>query len=123
MENQENSSNESFSAEEVKAGKELAILAYLAVLAVIPWFVARDNKFVMAHVSQGVTLFILWLGLAIVDLIFLAIPVINILATLIHVCLFIIFAGFAIWGIVQCINGTFTPMPFISTIAKKLNIH
>lgn len=45
--------------EETAKGKALAIISYFGVLALIPYFAERKNKFVRFHAVQGMNLFLI----------------------------------------------------------------
>lgn len=62
---EQNNTNESPKTEEVKKLEApdkinlIAILAYLNILIIIPFLVAKDNVFVKFHIKQGLVLFTL----------------------------------------------------------------
>jgi uncharacterized membrane protein len=56
-------------AKEVEAGKGMAILSYISILALIPYFTEKTNKFVRYHAIQGLNLAIIGVGYGVVMMI------------------------------------------------------
>ena len=52
--------------QEIEQGKGMAILSYFGVLALIPYFAEKKNKFVRFHAIEGMNLLILVAGWSIV---------------------------------------------------------
>ena len=52
-------SSAEYTKEEKDAGKLMAILSYIGILCLIPYFVEKDNKYVRYHAIQGLNLFII----------------------------------------------------------------
>lgn len=65
---------EEVNAEEAESGKAMSVLAYLGILALIPFFFEKKNKFVVYHAKQGVNLLVLeaawWVLYKILSLVF-----------------------------------------------------
>ena len=51
-------SSAEYTKEEKDAGKLMAILSYLGILCLIPYFAEKDNKYVRYHAVQGLNLFL-----------------------------------------------------------------
>jgi uncharacterized membrane protein len=113
---------------EKQDGKLMAVLAYIGILFLIPLFTSKDNKFVMFHVEQGITLFIAWFAVRIVfiflDPIFykmvsVTIPcggsILGSIVTLVMVILWIM-------GIVNAVQGKVQPLPIIGQYGEKFNL-
>jgi uncharacterized membrane protein len=49
-----------FEKKDVESGKGMAALSY--IIAPIPYFVEKSNKFVKYHARQGMDLFVIWIG-------------------------------------------------------------
>lgn len=96
-----------------KANKTLmGVLAYLGILIIIPFIVAKDEPFVKFHLKQGLLLVIaelvVWvLGAAMWQL-WMLLQLVN-LAVLV----------LAIIGIVNVVQGKEKELPFIGSLAKK----
>lgn len=56
-----------YDSKDIENNKILALLSYLSILVLIPMFVAPNSKFARYHVKQGFTLFLAYIGLAIVN--------------------------------------------------------
>ena len=52
---------------EAEAGKVMAILAYIGILALIPYFAEKNNKFVRFHAVAGMNLLLIWIAYAIIS--------------------------------------------------------
>ena len=50
-----------YDIEERQKNKGMALLSYLGILVLIPWFAKRGEKYIQFHVKQGINLFILWI--------------------------------------------------------------
>ena len=102
-----------FTKKEVDDGKVMAILAYIGILALIPYLAEKNNKFVICHAKIGMNLFLLEviasvalsvLGVTIVllPLTLLASPVIGIGSLVLSII-----------GIVNVCNGEAKELPVI----------
>jgi uncharacterized membrane protein len=90
----------------------MGVLAYLGILIIIPFLMAKDDPFVKFHLKQGLLLVIaeiavwalgtmlwsMWMLLQLVDLIALILAII---------------------GIVNVVQGKEQELPFIGSLAKK----
>jgi len=71
---EENQPNQAgFDKKEAESGKAMAILSYLAFLALIPYFAEKKNKFVRFHAVQGMNLLLIWVAYVIINAIVSAI--------------------------------------------------
>ena len=50
---------EKFTKKEIEDGKVMGILAYLGILALIPYLAEKNNKFVVYHAKIGMNLFLI----------------------------------------------------------------
>jgi uncharacterized membrane protein len=93
----------------------MAVLAYLGILVVIPYIVAKNDPFVKFHIKQGVILFVIevasWLFISLLP--FLA-PLLFIVNIFILV--------FIIIGIVNAVNGREKMLPWVGHLADKFSI-
>lgn len=94
---------------DVEKNKGMAILAYIIFL--IPLLAAKDSKFAMYHANQGLTLFLLAIGVNVVGTI---IPFLGwfILAPLGNLLVLVL----AIMGILNASKGEMKPLPLIGSI-------
>jgi uncharacterized membrane protein len=56
----------SFEKKDVESGKGMAILSYIGILALIPYFAEKKNPYVRFHAVRGMNLFLVEVGLAII---------------------------------------------------------
>ena len=54
------------SKKDISAGKGMAILSYFGILALIPYFSEKNNKFVRYHAIQGMNIFLVLVAYAII---------------------------------------------------------
>ena len=52
---------------EIESGKGMAILSYFGLLALIPYFAEKNNKFVRFHAVQGMNLLLIWVAYAVLN--------------------------------------------------------
>jgi uncharacterized membrane protein len=114
--------------QEKSDGKIMAILAYLGILVFIPMFTSKQNKFVMFHCEQGLTLLItsvvVWIVASIVDTVLynvvnVTIPCFGgIVGGLLRLFIFILM----IMGIINAAGGKVQPLPVIGQYGEKFNL-
>ena len=117
--------------EEVNNGKLMAVLAYFGLLALIPYFVEKDNKYVRFHSIQGLNFYleglIATVGLTVVMFVSMFLFIIPILGWILGGILFIVsFIGlmaisigslvFQIMGIVYAVQGSAKELPIVNKI-------
>lgn len=113
--------------EEVNNGKLMSLLAYLGILALIPYFVEKENKYVRFHAIQGLNLFIVNMiaSVAIMVVAFVAtflfiIPVLGwILGGVLYLVVGLLPVGFfvlQILGIVYALQGNAKEIPVVNKI-------
>lgn len=98
-------STKDFSKKDIEDGKLMGIFSYLGLLALIPFFSEKNNKFVRFHAVQGMNLFIIEIIVGIVNFI----PFIGWL-------LDVAVAILSIIGIVNVINGEAKELPVVGSI-------
>ncbi len=94
----------------------MAVLAYLGILIIIPFLVAKDNAFVKFHLKQGLVLFtieaILWVvGMGLMWGLY---PLLKI----VHVALIIL----SIIGIINALQGKEKELPLIGQFSKHFTL-
>lgn len=95
----------------------MSILAYVSVLILIPFLVAKDNQTVHYHIRQGVVLVVIEIALWIISEI-LWIPFLYPLFGLVHFGLLIL----SIIGIVNVLQKKQVELPLVGQYAKHFNI-
>jgi len=104
--------------------RAMAALGYLAILFILPVKLRRDSMFVQFHARQGGVLFGLWLLLVLVVLIvafFLPIGIQNYAIGVVLV-LTILYAVFAIIGLLKVALGERYRMPVVADVALMLRL-
>ena len=98
-----------FSEKEKEDGKVMAILSYISLLSLIPYFTEKENKWVRFHAIQGVNLLI-------IEVIFMIIGRIPLLGWVIGWICNIIVLVLSIIGIVNVCNGETKELPIVGGI-------
>ena len=96
----------------------MAILAYLGILIVIPYIVAKDNPFVKFHIKQGLLVFIIYIILWLLSGIFgvnTFLLGLGSLFDLIYLGLLVL----TIIGIINAVQGQEKELPLIGHLAAK----
>ena len=118
-------SSAEYTKEEKDAGKLMAILSYLGILCLIPYFAEKDNKYVRYHAIQGLNLFIIDLicsaviaVVGVVATILFLIPILGwILGGLLYLVIFLIPVGIfalSIWGLVLVFQDQAKELPIVN---------
>ena len=116
-----------YSKEEIESGKLMALLSYIGLLALIPYFVEKENKYVRFHAIQGLNLLIVNLVIsaasfvvALVATIIFLIPIIGwIIGFLLYLVIGLIPVGtlvIAILGVVYSLQGNAKELPVVNKI-------
>ena len=93
----------------------MAVLAYIGILIVIPFFTSKDDSFVKFHLKQGAVLFVIEIIVWVLGMQFMWVlaPVLG----LINLGLVVL----AIIGIVNAVQGKEKELPLIGQFAKHFN--
>ena len=110
-----------YKKQDIDDGKILAVLSYIGVLALIPYFFEKDNQYVKDHAKVGMNLFlievIVSVGLGIVASV-CAVTIILIWLSLIIIIAEWLFGIFSliisVMGIINACNGEVKDLPIIS---------
>lgn len=112
-------SNE-YDKKEIESGKVMAILSYLGILCLIPYFAEKDNKYVRFHAVQALNLFLLnviySVALSMITMLLVFVPVIG---PMIALALSLVSYGFfalCIWGIVNACQDKAKELPVVNQI-------
>lgn len=87
-----------YTPEEIQSGKAMAILSYIGILCLIPYFAEKNNRYVRFHAIQGLNLFLISLIISVgvgvlvfVGALFAIIPVLGwIIAIVVEIAAFLI---------------------------------
>ena len=104
--------------ETVESKTLMAVLAYIGILVLIPYFSgdAKKDEFIKFHTQQGMVLFVIEVALFILSvLISMAIPIFDIFGTLIGFGLLIL----SVLGIVNAAKGEKKELPLVGAYGKK----
>ena len=96
-----------YTKEEKDAGKAMAILSYIGILCLIPYFAEKNNKYVRYHALQGLNLLILSLIVSVAS---------GIVAAVGTALAFIPFVGFILTGIVYLVVTVLSAGPFVLAV-------
>ena len=100
---------------EVQEGKLFAILAYISILCFVPLLLKKDNRFAYFHAKQGLILFIGEVLAAILS-------VVPFFGLIIQFLALVVFSIASIIGIMQVLMGQYWKMPYVYSVAEKINI-
>lgn len=101
--------------------KVMLVLAYLSLLALIPYLTVKDSLFVKWHARQGLALVIFAVAWSVLEAVVGLIPVVRMLVPLMACAMGVGYIVVAIMGITKAFAGERWRIPFISdVIADKL---
>jgi len=109
-----------FNKKEIESGKAMAILSYIGLLCLIPFFAEKNNKYVRFHAVQGLNILILGAiygaAYAVLSAILIFIPFIGIILLFALGILSYGFAALFIWGIVNACCNNAKELPIVNKI-------
>ena len=99
----------------------MGVLAYIGILCLIPLLAAKDSEFAQFHAKQGLNLFLLEVGVAVLSWVLGFMSIVGGLAFLglMTMAIWLVQIGFfvlSIIGIVNALNGKKEPLPVIGGI-------
>ena len=99
----------------------MGVLAYIGILCLIPLLAAKDSEFAQFHAKQGLNLFLLEVGVAVLSWVLGFMSIVGGLAFLglMTMAIWLVQIGFfvlSIIGIVNALNGKKEPLPIIGGI-------
>ena len=99
----------------------MGVLAYIGILCLIPLLAAKDSEFAQFHAKQGLNLFLLEVGVAVLSWVLGFMSIVGGLAFLglMTMAIWLVqigFFGLSIIGIVNALNGKKEPLPVIGGI-------
>ena len=108
-------STKSFDEKDIENGKGMAILSYIGILALIPYFAEKDNKYVIYHAKQGMNLFLLEIAASVaLGLISSILWILFLFIWLLSAVVGIASLVLSILGIVNVLNGKAKELPIIN---------
>ena len=106
---------ELFDKKDIESGKVMAILAYIGILCLIPYFAEKNNKFVVYHAKQGLNLFIIEIiATAAVSMLSIVLFFLFFVGGLIGLAVSAGSFALSIIGIVNVCNGKAKELPIIN---------
>jgi uncharacterized membrane protein len=109
-------------ADDAEKNKIFGIIAYLGILWIVPFLVAKDSPFSKYHANQGLTLFVievvLWIGLWMLDIIFGFILPSGILGIFVFIFSLLWLPVFVliVLGIINAAKGKCVPLPILGGV-------
>lgn len=113
---------------DVQANKGYAVLSYLGILFLIPYFTRKNSEYAQYHAKQGMSLFIASAACSVVSFVldsvfgmisgFLGVFLVGVIGFL-QTCVSVGVLVLAIIGIVNAVQGKMNPLPFIGKLSLK----
>ena len=100
---------------DAQENKLIAAISYLSILCLVGLLGKKDSVFVQHHAKQGLVLFVIEIGLMVVN-------IIPILGQIIWLFGSIAVMVLAIMGIINAVQGKNADLPLIGDLAKKINL-
>lgn len=98
----------------------MCVLSYLGILALVPFFVKKDDPFISWHARQGVLLFVVCFIAYLVLFVFSLVPFFGLLTLPLYLLLFVAIVAVSIYCIVQACQGKKWPIPILSQFLDKV---
>lgn len=116
-----------YDPQDIANNKVMAVLSYLGILVLIPWFAAPQSRFARFHAKQGITLFLVQVAYSVLSVLLGLIKTphyyyfIEYMATPWYISLLIFLIGIpvlvlTILGIVNAATGRAKELPIIGNI-------
>ena len=99
----------------------MAALAYLGILIIIPFAVAKDDPFVKFHIKQGLVLLIGEVILYVLAAVFSSLMFFTFITWFIWPVISLVFFALIVVGIVNAVTGKAKELPVIGHLANKFN--
>ena len=97
----------------------MLVLAYLGILALVPYLTVTDSDYVRWHAKQGLTLTGVWFVATLVSGVAMEIPGLGFLFALMMPFFSLTVIVVFIVGMVKAIQGERWPIPFVADLAEK----
>lgn len=100
--------------------KVMLVLAYLAVLALVPYLLEKDDKEIQWHSKNGLLLFGAWVALFMVDIFVLSlIRLFGCLLSIFVPATILLYLVIVAVGIIKALSGERLRIPGISSLADR----
>ncbi len=106
-----------YTADEIASGKVMALISYIGILSLVPYFAEKNNRYVRFHAIQGINFFI-WdiiLGFA-MPFITAFLP--DLIETIASLVISIGLIALMVIGIVNACEGKAKELPVVSSLPK-----
>lgn len=103
-----------FTKEEIENGKGMAVLSYIGILCLIPYFAEKNNKYVIFHAKEGLNLFLLSVIAGTVSSFLVLIPLLGLILVIVPFAVSIMQIVLMVLGIVNVANGQAKELPIIN---------
>lgn len=110
---------ETYTQEDISSNKFMAILAYLFLLVLIPFFTRKDSPFTKFHVKQGFVLVFIYAAGYILDF-FYIIPYVGWIFGILGSVLTVFAVVLSVIGIVGAARGQAKPLPIVGKYSDKI---
>ena len=115
---QESAANPPYSIErDVQENKAMAILSYLGILVLIPYFAVKDSPFARFHAIQGLNLLIFGaiasFAMSIISVLFVFLFFLGFLIAILWFLIGGLFVTLVVLGIINACKGEMKPLPII----------
>jgi len=111
----EKKNTNSFSKKEIEDGKLMGVLSYISILSVIPYFIEKNNKFVVYHAKEGFNLFLLEvICLLVINILGPLLSFISWAVSIVSAIVGLVVLLLSIMGIVNVCNGELKELPIIN---------
>lgn len=108
---------ELFDKNDIESGKVMAILSYIGILCLIPFFAEKNNKYVIYHAKQGLNLFVLEIiASAAVSMFSIILFFLFFIGGLIGFAVSGLSLALSVIGIVNVCNGKAKELPIVNKI-------
>lgn len=107
-----------YDKKEIESGRIMAVLAYLGILCLIPYFAEKDNKFVRYHAVIGLNLMLISIiysvAFVVASVVLAFIPIIGWFSIMILSLVEYGFIALSIWGIVNVLQDKAKELPVVN---------
>ena len=108
---------ELFDKNDIESGKVMAILSYIGILCLIPFFAEKNNKYVIYHAKQGLNLFFLEIiASAAISMFSIILFFLFFIGGLIGFAVSGLSLALSVIGIVNVCNGKAKELPIVNKI-------
>jgi len=107
-----NLAEQQFDPVDIEKNKVVAALSYLGILFFLPLVVCPESRFGRFHANQGLLLLIVSIIINVVWSMFILIPLVRTLISLLYLAVFALF----LYGLINTLQGNAKELPIIGSI-------